>query len=148
MSKVIMTRFTVPFVAGLQRPRMTGGKFPRQYDTSVNRMNKAHIQSAYRDACREQHGAQVCAQKGVPVVMVIEVFKPLPIHAPKATTAAPFVIKPDADNIAKLVLDALNGLAYADDKQVVRLTTIKHERVRGIESQTHITVTYWSEDEA
>lgn len=29
--------------------------------------------------------------------------------------------KPDADNIAKVVLDALNGLAYEDDKQVVDL---------------------------
>ena len=29
--------------------------------------------------------------------------------------------KPDADNIAKVVLDALNGVAYRDDSQVVRL---------------------------
>lgn len=28
-------------------------------------------------------------------------------------------IKPDVDNIVKVILDALNGLAYADDKQVV-----------------------------
>ena len=34
--------------------------------------------------------------------------------------------KPDADNIAKSVLDALNGLAYADDKQVVTLEVDKH----------------------
>lgn len=29
--------------------------------------------------------------------------------------------KPDLDNVAKLVLDALNGLAYRDDAQVVQL---------------------------
>lgn len=29
--------------------------------------------------------------------------------------------KPDADNLAKLVLDALNGVFYLDDKQVVDL---------------------------
>jgi Holliday junction resolvase RusA-like endonuclease len=28
-------------------------------------------------------------------------------------------IKPDTDNIAKIILDSLNGLAYHDDKQVV-----------------------------
>lgn len=33
--------------------------------------------------------------------------------------------KPDTDNIAKIVLDALNGLAYHDDSQVVDLTVIK-----------------------
>jgi Holliday junction resolvase RusA-like endonuclease len=29
--------------------------------------------------------------------------------------------KPDADNVVKIILDALNGLAYEDDAQVVEL---------------------------
>lgn len=29
--------------------------------------------------------------------------------------------KPDVDNIAKIILDALNGVAYEDDKQITRL---------------------------
>ena len=33
--------------------------------------------------------------------------------------------KPDADNIAKAVLDALNGLAYTDDSKVTRLVVVK-----------------------
>lgn len=33
--------------------------------------------------------------------------------------------KPDADNIAKIVCDALNGVAYTDDKQICCLTVIK-----------------------
>ena len=33
--------------------------------------------------------------------------------------------KPDADNIAKVVCDALNGIAYHDDTQVVKLTIRK-----------------------
>ncbi|WP_279284564.1 RusA family crossover junction endodeoxyribonuclease [Clostridium sporogenes] len=28
-------------------------------------------------------------------------------------------IKPDVDNIAKVILDSLNGLAYKDDKQII-----------------------------
>lgn len=32
---------------------------------------------------------------------------------------------PDVDNVAKIVLDSLNKIAYADDKQVVELTVIK-----------------------
>lgn len=34
-------------------------------------------------------------------------------------------VKPDADNIAKAVCDALNGLAYIDDTQVVSLQVLK-----------------------
>ena len=33
--------------------------------------------------------------------------------------------KPDTDNLAKIVLDALNGLAYKDDSQVVDLFVSK-----------------------
>lgn len=33
--------------------------------------------------------------------------------------------KPDADNIAKVVCDALNQIAYQDDTQVVKLSVIK-----------------------
>lgn len=34
-------------------------------------------------------------------------------------------LKPDADNIAKIVCDALNGIAYHDDKQITRLIVDK-----------------------
>ena len=30
----------------------------------------------------------------------------------------PVVVKPDTDNIAKSVCDAMNGIVYLDDKQV------------------------------
>ena len=33
--------------------------------------------------------------------------------------------RPDLDNIAKSILDALNGLAYQDDSQIVRLVVEK-----------------------
>lgn len=33
--------------------------------------------------------------------------------------------KPDADNIAKAILDALNGLTYKDDSQVTALLVLK-----------------------
>jgi Holliday junction resolvase RusA-like endonuclease len=36
------------------------------------------------------------------------------------------VKKPDCDNIAKTILDALNGRAYGDDKQVVILQVEKY----------------------
>lgn len=34
--------------------------------------------------------------------------------------------KPDADNIAKIVLDSLNGLVYKDDSQVTLLSVFKY----------------------
>lgn len=37
-----------------------------------------------------------------------------------------YVKKPDSDNIAKAILDSLNGLVYNDDNQVFELLVIKH----------------------
>lgn len=48
--------------------------------------------------------------------------------------------KPDTDNIAKIVLDALNGLAYPDDKQVVELHVIK---VYDLEGCVTVELTPW-----
>ena len=45
--------------------------------------------------------------------------------------------KPDIDNIAKVVLDALNGIAYKDDTQVIRLELIKRYSDRA-EVSVHI----------
>ena len=43
----------------------------------------------------------------------------------KASAPRHHVNKPDADNLAKFCLDVLNGLAWADDAQIVALTGIK-----------------------
>lgn len=59
------------------------------------------------------------------VSMAIQVFKAIPKGTSKRVKALMLegkirpVVKPDADNIAKIVLDALNGYAYKDDNQVV-----------------------------
>jgi Holliday junction resolvase RusA-like endonuclease len=51
--------------------------------------------------------------------------------------------KPDADNIAKIVLDSLNGIAYKDDSQVVNLQVCKlyadNPRVRVVLSGKELT---------
>ena len=35
-------------------------------------------------------------------------------------------VRPDIDKLSRAVLDALSGVVYADDKQVVKLTASKH----------------------
>ena len=46
--------------------------------------------------------------------------------------------KSDADNIAKIICDALNGIAYHDDKQVVELLVSKRYARHG---EPHVGVT-------
>lgn len=46
-------------------------------------------------------------------------------------------VKPDCDNIAKIVLDALNHIAYDDDSQVVSLEL---QKIYGEEPKTIVTL--------
>ena len=65
------------------------------------------------------------------LIAEIYVFKAVPKSWPKKRRdAAIFGIerptsRPDTDNYCKIILDALNGLAYADDSQVVKLISEK-----------------------
>lgn len=48
--------------------------------------------------------------------------------------------KPDADNIAKVVCDALNGMAYKDDKQIVNMTVRKRYAEDGDEPHVSVSI--------
>lgn len=49
-------------------------------------------------------------------------------RARKLAGDAPCTVKPDCDNVAKIILDALNGVAYDDDNQVAHLAVSKYWR--------------------
>jgi Holliday junction resolvase RusA-like endonuclease len=59
-----------------------------------------------------------------PVAMLISAFYQIPKSASKRRREAmarhhiPPTTKPDLDNIAKIIMDALAGVAYEDDKQI------------------------------
>ena len=66
------------------------------------------------------------------LIIYISVFRAIPKSFNKRKTKEASVnyirptSKPDCDNIAKSICDALNGLAYPDDKQIVSLVVNKY----------------------
>lgn len=70
-------------------------------------------------------------EKGVPLRVRIKAVYGVPVSDSKAkrerklTGAIRPTKKPDADNVEKIVLDAINGIAWRDDAQVVDLRTVK-----------------------
>lgn len=65
------------------------------------------------------------------ISMQITAVYPVPASYPKRDKAAALAgdllptKKPDADNVAKVIADALNGLAYDDDAQITDLSVLK-----------------------
>lgn len=138
-----LVRFTVPFVRGKSRPRFT--KTGRVYPDKKDITHEKAIAQAFADAARAKYGDGAFARKGVPVVVRIVCERKLPNSRPKRVTSEHDLGKPDMDNVAKLVLDALNGVAYEDDTQVVRLVVAKLDRVRRDSDSMRVSVAWWDQ---
>lgn len=65
-----------------------------------------------------------------PLMMIVISHRQLPVSKPKKITRESDTLKPDATNICKSVEDALNGIAYYDDSQIVLPITLKSQRER------------------
>ena len=76
----------------------------------------------YEKAIRDAVIAQYCCDPlDGPLIVSIYAW----LKKPKSSKLAYPTVTPDADNIAKAVLDALNGILWFDDKQVCELTIHK-----------------------
>lgn len=108
-------KFTVPGVpVGKGRPRFT-----RSGHTYTPDKTKAY-EEMVRECWRTQSGRAFAG--GIPLLVSIVAYFPVPksVSRKKAEAMAGtfHINRPDADNLAKAVLDALNGLAYPDDSAV------------------------------
>ena len=122
-----MTRFYLKGIPTKRRPRFT--RTGRVYVDARTQEEEAAIAAAYRGAKLEGK-----------VAIKIDVYPKLAKSTPGSTTSAPMLKRPDADNIAKAILDGLQGKAYDDDKQVCRLQIEKHDQKRIATDYTVVTV--------
>lgn len=82
-------------------------------------------------ACWEKAAGDWMAEKDQPVALYVSAYYPVPeshTKKQKERELRNYVLptkKPDIDNIVKIIMDGLNGVAYHDDKQVVEVTIRK-----------------------
>lgn len=112
---------------GKGRPRFhRTGKYVSAYTDSETKAYENKILAYYQKATGGYRFPDA-------VVLEVEItaYYPIPKSATKAATAAMRdgtakpTKKPDLDNVVKIVLDALNAVAYKDDSMVVRITARK-----------------------
>lgn len=103
------------------RPRMT--RTGRAYTPSKTRLYEVHIQDLWR------RGTAPTLPAGQPLRVSVDAFFSVPKSTSKKQKmkmdGAPHIKKPDADNVVKAVLDALNGLAFEDDSRICDLKVVK-----------------------
>ncbi len=118
-----MTRVTFELDEVMACPRPRHMRNGHTYMPSEYTAYKRRIAEAYRAAGGGDMGS-------APIAVTIDVMRELPGGRPKRVSAEPDTVRPDVDNIAKGVMDALNGIAYEDDSQVVSLCVLKCDRTR------------------
>ena len=122
-----MREFKIPGKAqAKQRPRM--GRSGVVYTPKETLIYENYVKMCYSDYANQfewlPYENQVRAE--------IEVLVAVPKSDSKTKKKAKIegmirpAVKPDCDNLAKSILDSLNGLAYQDDKQVVELSIKKY----------------------
>lgn len=118
-------KFTIPFIPTKLRPRFNG-RVSRVFNPQQNHQQSQHIASLARQAMVQSNASIQTAKK--PVYVAITAYK-------KNRLA-----RPDVDNIAKLVLDALNGVAYVDDRQVTVCQVTKLNNTEEFNNQVTVLV--------
>ena len=116
---------------GKERPRFARmGNFVKTYTPGKTKLRESEIQVLAR---QEMKGKEIFTGA---LEVSMNVGFPIPKSWSKKKTKEATdgilkpITKPDLDNIAKLVLDALNGIVYKDDSQVVELSISKFYTVR------------------
>lgn len=126
-------------IVGKLRPRFT--RSGCTYTPAKTRKAEMAVRDEFRKVCGERW-----AKFGGPVKVSIIYSRQLAKSNPKFWAFRQDLGKPDLDNVAKLVLDSLNGLAYADDSQVVEIRMAKCERrPSGTGNLLHVAVAYYNE---
>lgn len=106
-----------------QRPRVTRSGIAYTPSKTVN--YEAVVRFTYQSLYPQREPILGCIEASI-----IAVF-PIPKSYPKYKTAQlicgynNYDKKPDCDNLAKIILDSLNGIAYKDDSQVTSLHVSK-----------------------
>lgn len=103
-----------------RRPRIaTKGRHAHAYTPTATLEEEAIVGACYRG--EKYTGA---------VRLTLHIFKALPKRTPKNIQRERNLSTPDADNVLKAVMDALNGIAYDDDSQVCEIHVYKHDKTR------------------
>ena len=122
-----MREFKIPGKAqAKQRPRM--GRSGIVYTPKETLVYENYVKMCYSDYAKQFGWLPYENQVSAEIEGLVAVAKSDSKTKKKAKIEGMIrpAVKPDCDNLAKSILDSLNGLAYQDDKQVVELSIKKY----------------------
>lgn len=116
--------------------RFSGAYMPKAYQTvkmSIALRAKAKLRKPQEGPCR----LSLTFWMGRPPTTWTKEKRQAAMESPNGHTS-----KPDIDNLVKTIMDALSGIAWQDDAQVVEVRAIKHW---GVPARTEVFIS-WPKD--
>ena len=108
---------------GKQRPRYSS-KIGRMYTPTKTSSFEEKVKWAFKS--KYNIGTELSTKPfKAKIIAIFEPPKSISKKKKEELLYSEYTKKPDADNIAKIILDSLNGLAYKDDNQVSELLVFK-----------------------
>lgn len=107
-----------PVPKGRPRFRSTG-KFIHSYTPPKTQQFEKELHEFYAENCNDFYDGAI--------KVYLTFYMPIPTNTSKkkrvlmVSNTTKHIKRPDGDNLAKAVLDSLNGIAYADDSQITIL---------------------------
>lgn len=122
-----MVQFFVPGKPiGKQRPKFNN-KTKNTYTPKETRDYEALVKQGYMQKYSNKEPIPAKTPVEVEIYAYFKIPKSMPKKQVKLIENNKLfpTVKPDSDNISKIILDALNGVAYYDDNQVTDLVVYK-----------------------
>lgn len=117
-----MTTFTIP-----GRPKPKGRPRVTKWGKTYTPKDTREYEELVREICpRDEY-----YEKPEALELIVEAYFPIPASWPKQRQAEAaagnlwHTIRPDGDNIAKIICDALNGVLFEDDSQIALMHVVK-----------------------
>lgn len=125
---------------GKARPRFRKiGNYVSTYNTKQTKDYEELVKISATEQCKDKLDKEYT---GLVKMSIKAYFKPNKSVSKKQYNlliGTEFLKKPDSDNIAKIICDSLNGLAYKDDSQVALLNI---EKYYGEEEKVEVQLEY------
>ena len=150
---VVFTIFGEP--QGKARPRVVRNRFTGNtvvYTTDKTKQYEAEVRNAFlRKAVSNTDGVKILTKPVFEISAVsVNITAYFGIPKSKSKKYRQMMLsgeihptkKPDCDNIAKIICDALNGYAYKDDAQIIKINVIKQY---SDEAKVVVEISSWSD---
>ena len=125
---------------GKARPRFRKiGDYVSTYNTKKTVEYEKLVKSSAIKQCKDNLDKEYSDDVKVTIKAYFKPNKSISKKKYNSLIGKKFLNKPDVDNIAKIICDSLNGIAYKDDKQI---STLKVEKYYDDEERIEVEIEY------